>query len=540
MDYAFTLIPINDTLEGDLHIQALVENHHMSMNRLISRLGAGIESPVSSTDISLARAPLKETGIGNLIADAFRWAATHASSGSGRPCDVGIAASGTIRGDLFPGRLGIITLFDVYNILPLGLSPGTSRLPPGIPLISVYATAADIYAICETGLTIAPSLGPDYYLNFSGVRIDYDPSRASGLQGVKTVYLCPAQDPFCLSEGTPLDRSDKTRLYRVAVDLHTLQMIQTLHESSRPTVFPHPAECVGRASPSCRLSQLLRRAGPDPGLQEMKGWTALWKFLAAMFPAGGGNSRWPLRPGRHGAGQGPLHAVTLLSRPVLPQTQGGSRSGPPAFPVVHSGLQDVVCCLIGSYFSNRPGKEARKMAAQGYDSRLDKMFFPKSVAVVGASDVPAKWGNLILTSILGWRYRGRVFPVNPKKDTILGLKSYPSLKDIPEPVDLAVFTIPAPLIPEGLRDCAAKGIQAAVIVSSGFREAGGEGVRLEQEILAAAREGGVLFIAQYHGNLLCAPLLRMHARPHRAGPGRPCRHLPERQPRAAAHQVDRT
>lgn len=55
------------------------------------------------------------------------------------------------------------------------------------------------------------------------------------------------------------------------------------------------------------------------------------------------------------------------------------------------------------------------MAAQGYDSRLDKMFFPKSVAVVGASDVPAKWGNLILTSILGWKYAGRVFPVNPKR-----------------------------------------------------------------------------------------------------------------------------
>ncbi len=288
VDYAFTLIPINDTLEGDPHIQALVENHHKSMNRLISRLGAGIESPVSSTDISLARAPLKETGIGNLIADAFRWAATHASSGSGRPCDVGIAANGTIRGDLFPGRLGIITLSDVYNILPLGLSPGTSRLPPGIPLISVYATAADIYAICETGLTIAPSLEPDYYLNFSGVRIDYDPSHASGLQGVKTVYLCPAQDPFCLSEGTPLDRSDKTRLYRVAVDLHTLQMIQTLHERLAPYGFPltlrnasgepvHPADYLNYCVD----------ASPDPGLQEMKGWTALWKFLAAMFPAGG-------------------------------------------------------------------------------------------------------------------------------------------------------------------------------------------------------------------------------------------------------------
>lgn len=134
------------------------------------------------------------------------------------------------------------------------------------------------------------------------------------------------------------------------------------------------------------------------------------------------------------------------------------------------------------------------MTVPAYDSRLDKMFFPKSVAVVGASDVPAKWGNLVLTSILGWKFGGRIFPVNPKKDAILGLKSYPSLKDIPDEVDLAVFTIPASLIPGGLRDCAAKGIRAAVIISSGFREIGGEGAGLEREIMAAAQEGGILFI----------------------------------------------
>ncbi|MFY9396832.1 MAG: CoA-binding protein [Desulfomonilia bacterium] len=134
------------------------------------------------------------------------------------------------------------------------------------------------------------------------------------------------------------------------------------------------------------------------------------------------------------------------------------------------------------------------MTTQSYDSRLDRMFFPRSVAVVGASDIPAKWGNLVLTSILGWKFGGEVFPVNPSKETILGLKSYPSLKDIPHEVDLAVFTIPAPLIPQGLRDCAAKGIQAAVIISSGFREAGEEGAALEREIVKIARENGILFI----------------------------------------------
>ncbi len=288
VDYDFTLIPINDTLQGDPHTQALVEDHHKPINRLISRLGVGIETPVSSTDIPLARAPLKETGIGNLVADAFRWAATRASRDNGRPCDVGIAASGAIRGDLFPGRLGIITFSDIYNVLPLGPSGGTSRLPPGNPLVTLYATAADIYALCETGLTIAPSLGPDYYLNFSGVRIDYGPSRAPGLQGVRAVYLCPAQDPFCLSEGTPLDRSDATGLYRIAVDLHTLRMIQAIHERLTPYGFSLTLHTASGepVHPADYLNYCID-AGPLPGAQEMKAWTALWRFLGAVFPAGG-------------------------------------------------------------------------------------------------------------------------------------------------------------------------------------------------------------------------------------------------------------
>jgi len=126
--------------------------------------------------------------------------------------------------------------------------------------------------------------------------------------------------------------------------------------------------------------------------------------------------------------------------------------------------------------------------------KLDRMFFPRSVAVVGASDLPGKWGNLILISILGWKFKGQVFPVNPNKETVFGLKSYPSLLDIPEEVDLAVFAIPARLIPDGFRDCVKKGIQAAVVISSGFKEAGDEGGALEDEITRIARNGDMIFM----------------------------------------------
>ncbi|HOS96669.1 MAG TPA: CoA-binding protein [Deltaproteobacteria bacterium] len=146
------------------------------------------------------------------------------------------------------------------------------------------------------------------------------------------------------------------------------------------------------------------------------------------------------------------------------------------------------------------------------NAKLDRMFYPASVAVVGASDVPVKWGNLILTSILGWEYKGKVFPVNPKKDSILGLPCYPSITAIPEPVDLAVLVIPAPQVSGALRECAAKGIPAAVVISSGFREMGGEGARIEEEIVRIAQDGGIALmgpntmgIASAHGRLEALP-----------------------------------
>lgn len=125
---------------------------------------------------------------------------------------------------------------------------------------------------------------------------------------------------------------------------------------------------------------------------------------------------------------------------------------------------------------------------------LDKMFFPGSVALVGASDVPGKWGNRILTSILGWSYHGKVFPVNPGKKSIIGLECYPSLSSIPYDVDLAVFTVPASRVLDGFRDCIAKGIHAAVVISAGFKETGQEGARLEKELLDIARQGEIVFI----------------------------------------------
>jgi len=119
---------------------------------------------------------------------------------------------------------------------------------------------------------------------------------------------------------------------------------------------------------------------------------------------------------------------------------------------------------------------------------LDAFFRPKSVAVVGASRDPEKLGYAVLANLKEGGYPGRLCPVNPKADEILGYKAYPSVLDIPDPVDLAVLVIPYPHVPAALEQCGQKGVPAAVVISAGFREAGLEGLAREMELIETAHK----------------------------------------------------
>ncbi len=109
---------------------------------------------------------------------------------------------------------------------------------------------------------------------------------------------------------------------------------------------------------------------------------------------------------------------------------------------------------------------------------LKSFFSPQSVAVIGASTSPSKLGYTVVENLIqgGYVNIGKVFPINPKADFILGQKAYPSVLDVPEKIDLAVIVIPYQHVPEALLECGKKGIFAAVIITAGFREAGMEGL----------------------------------------------------------------
>jgi acetate---CoA ligase (ADP-forming) len=122
---------------------------------------------------------------------------------------------------------------------------------------------------------------------------------------------------------------------------------------------------------------------------------------------------------------------------------------------------------------------------------LKNLFHPRSVALIGASTEQNKLSGRPFRFFREYGYAGNVYPVNPKYPEIAGVSCFAKLSDIPGELDLAVITLPATAVPEALAECGAKGVQAAAIISSGFAEVGGEGVRLQEELQRIASENGI-------------------------------------------------
>jgi acetyltransferase len=125
---------------------------------------------------------------------------------------------------------------------------------------------------------------------------------------------------------------------------------------------------------------------------------------------------------------------------------------------------------------------------------LDLFFAPKVVAVVGATETAGSVGRTILWNLISSPFGGTVFPVNPKRASVLGIKAYPSVADVPAKIDLAVIVTPAAAVPGVVAQCADLGVPAAVVISAGFREVGPAGAELERRTLAEARRGHMRII----------------------------------------------
>ena len=153
-------------------------------------------------------------------------------------------------------------------------------------------------------------------------------------------------------------------------------------------------------------------------------------------------------------------------------------------------------------------------------SKLGFIFNPASIAVIGASDDPRKYGHEILKNLIEGGFPGALYPINPKTERILGINCCKNVKEIPDPVDLAVVIVPAKIVVQAIKDCGERGIKGAIVISGGFSEAGPEGEELQKSLAEVAAQNGVRLVGPncqgvnnpYHPMCATWPLLTRKGR----------------------------
>ena len=125
---------------------------------------------------------------------------------------------------------------------------------------------------------------------------------------------------------------------------------------------------------------------------------------------------------------------------------------------------------------------------------LDCIFRPTSIAVIGASAKRNTIGREILHNLIDYEFNGKIFPVNPKAGVIHSIKAYSTVLDVPDAVDLAIIAVPKESVSAVAEQCGQKGVKGLVVISAGFKEVGGHGVELENQLLAIVKKHGMRMI----------------------------------------------
>ncbi|MBC2717553.1 MAG: bifunctional metallophosphatase/5'-nucleotidase [Desulfobacteraceae bacterium] len=294
--FDFELMAVDDTVVGDPAMQGMVAYYNGELDTALTPLGVTLATPISSTTFDLTLdSPTPYTGItglGSLCADSVRNVCNAlAPFNFGTLVDVGIVANGVIRDPLLKGNTGVISFTDVYNCLPLGASPYQPS-PPGYPIVAAYFLGSEITTLCELSLSVSQAIGNNYYLNLSGLQIDYNPLLWP--HGVQAVRVYSPADPLCLGAAggfpAPVDIVDGN-LYHIAVDLYALQMMGVVNAYlplfGLPPIYPRDAAGnILDLSDGTLVGSL--RIDADGTGQELKEWMALLNYLPTLggVPAG--------------------------------------------------------------------------------------------------------------------------------------------------------------------------------------------------------------------------------------------------------------
>ncbi|MBY9005207.1 MAG: acetate--CoA ligase family protein [Candidatus Lokiarchaeota archaeon] len=137
-------------------------------------------------------------------------------------------------------------------------------------------------------------------------------------------------------------------------------------------------------------------------------------------------------------------------------------------------------------------------------SDISKFFNPKSIAIIGASSKDGKVGNSVIKNVINSQYTGKVYPINPRDDEILGIKAYKNISDVPEEIDIAIFVIPSKFVVPVVEECGKKGVKGIIIITAGFKEIGGEGVEREDKIIQLAKQYNMRIVGPNCLGFICS------------------------------------
>jgi 5'-nucleotidase/UDP-sugar diphosphatase len=286
----YELIAIDDSIAGDVAMQTAVETFITGLDMALGPSMLSYKKVVAETTFDLKRASVAESGLGDLVADAYLAAGRAAESTE--LADFAVEASGEIRGDLLKGTGGQLWFSDVFQVVPLGT--GLDK-QPGRPLISYYLNGADIRGGLEVGAA-ADAIGDSYFLQLAGIEVDYSGSkipfdRVTGARLVKE-GMAPVA----------IDFANTTKCYKVVSTLYIAALFGVIEglTNGKYSVKPKLKDC---ATVVTDLFSLRIDANPAMAeVQELKQYQALLQLLLS-FPDVGGTAMVPNIPARYMASQ---------------------------------------------------------------------------------------------------------------------------------------------------------------------------------------------------------------------------------------------
>ena len=269
-------LPVDDATAGDWLIQGAVEAAITEIDRsVLAPHGLAYRQEIVETSADMTMVN-DETGLGNLVADAIRWYANTATSGTDDPTPVAVAfeSNGIIHDDIRRGSTGRIQVSDLFRVLPLGVGmDGTMAYP----LIGVYLTAGELKKALEIVTSIYPMKGSDYFLQCSGLRYAYNPNRML-FDRVTRIDLGSEEEGW-----TPLDYSASNRLlYRITANLYNATFLKIVGNYTYHVLEIVPKDREGKPIADL-VTARLDADRSTPGIQELKSWVGLMEYVRT-FP----------------------------------------------------------------------------------------------------------------------------------------------------------------------------------------------------------------------------------------------------------------